>query len=163
MTTILTGSGIQIVMAAPGRPMLGAPIPGTVPGSGSGGGTPTTTVLTAIANLTGWWDAGQPAGILSPTSTPLTAFGASAGFVADKSGASAPLTVFHQAGTAGTAPIAAAHLTGLLCGSGRSVVVPPTLPASGQQLPVIDPDQGLISATMPLGSATAWTVYLVWS
>ena len=27
----------------------------------------------------------------------------------------------------------------------------------------MDPDQGLISAAMPMGSSTAWTLFLVWS
>jgi hypothetical protein len=43
------------------------------------------------------------------------------------------------------------------------MVMPPNLPQSGQQLPLMDPDQGLISAAMSLGSGTPWTVLLVWS
>ena len=62
-----------------------------------------------------------------------------------------------------TAPIATPRLNGLLGGLGRNMVMPPALPASGQQLPVMDPDQGLISAAMPMGSGAAWTLYLVWS
>ncbi len=42
-------------------------------------------------------------------------------------------------------------------------MIPPTLPASGRQLPVMDPDQGLVSAALPMGSGVAWTLYLVWS
>jgi hypothetical protein len=171
MTIILAGPNRKILMAAPGKPMLAAPIPGTVPGGGgdsggggSGGGGPGgTTTLAEIAGLTGWWDAGEAIGILGPTSTPLIAFGAAAGFVADKSGAGTALTVWHQAGVNGTTPIATGHLNGILGGIGRNMVTPPALPQSGQQLPVMDPDQGLISASMALGSGTAWTVFLVWS
>jgi hypothetical protein len=42
-------------------------------------------------------------------------------------------------------------------------VVPPNLPVSPQQLPLMDPDQGLISSPMQLGSGSGWTLYLVWS
>lgn len=87
MSIILAGPNNKVVMAAPGRPMLAAPLPGTVPI------TVVTTSLTAVAGLTGWWDAGTAAGVLSPAGTPLTAFGATAGSVADKSGVGAALTV----------------------------------------------------------------------
>jgi hypothetical protein len=97
-----------------------------------------------------------------PTGVPLTQFGASAGYVVDKSGAGTALTVFHAAST-GTHPTATSHLNGLLGGLGLNMIVPPALPASGQQLPLMDPDQGLASAAMALGSASAWTVFLVWS
>ena len=157
MSIILAGPNNKVVMAAPGRPLLAAPLPGTVPI------TVVTTSLTAVAGLTGWWDAGTAAGVLSPTGTPLTAFGATAGSVADKSGVGAALTVWHQATSGTTAPFATGHLNGLLGGLGRNMVVPPNLPRSGQQLPVMDPDQGLIGAAMALGSSAPWTVFLVWS
>src|ERR1700722_8356811 len=156
MSIILAGPNNRIAMAAPGRPMLSAPL-------GSTSGLAPAQSLTSIAGLTGWWDAGVADGILSPTGTDLTAFGATVGGVADKSGNNASLTVFHQAGSAGTAPVAAGHLNGLLGGIGRNMVVPPALPQSGQQLPLMDPDQGLTTAAMALGSASPWTVFLVWS
>jgi hypothetical protein len=101
-------------------------------------------------------------GILDANHTPLTAFGPAAGGVADKSGHGATLTVWHQAAGA-SPPIATPRLNGILGGLGLNTVVPPALPASGQQLPVMDPDQGLITAAMPIGSGAAWTVFLVWS
>jgi hypothetical protein len=153
MTTILSGTGNQILMAAPGRPMLAAPLPTSVPTGG----------LTSIAGLTGWWDAGEPSGVLDPTGVALTAFGAQAGSVADKSGANAALTVWHQASSGTSAPIASGHLNGLLGGLGLNTVVPPGLPQNGQQLPVMDADQGLTSVAMSLGSGSPWTVFLVWS
>src|ERR1035438_5521391 len=100
MSVILTGANHSIAMAAPGRPMLAQSLPGTVAGGN----------LTAIAGLTGWWDAGVATGVHGPSGTPLTAFGAPAGSVADKSGAGAALTVWHQATTGTTPPTATGHL-----------------------------------------------------
>lgn len=79
MSVILTGSKDQIVMAAPGRPMLAAPLPAAV--------TENTQVFSAAAGLAGWWDAGVAPGILDSRGKPLSAFGATAASVADKSGA----------------------------------------------------------------------------
>jgi hypothetical protein len=155
VSVILTEPNNKIVMAAPGRPMLVGPLPTTVPG-GSGS-------LLSAAGLTGWWDAGEAEGVLDSEDAPLAAFGRAAGAVADKSGAGASLTVWHQASTGTASPIATGHLNGLLGGLGLNMVVPPNLPRSGQQLPVMDPDQGLISASLDLGSGVAWTVFLVWS
>ena len=134
-------------------------------GSGSGGSGSSTGTLSpsAIAGLSGWWDAGTITAMLDPTGAAITAFGASIGSLADKSGVGAALAVYHDAGSGSTAPIAMPRLNGLLGGLGRNMVVPPALPASGQQLPVMDPDQGLVSAAMPLGSGAAWTLFLVWS
>ena len=157
MTIALLAPG-RPMLIAPGKPVLLCPI---APGTTGGGGA--ITSLTAIAGLNGWWDAGTPAAILGPAGAPLTAFGAAAGSLADKSGAGAPLAVFHQAGTGTSAPIATPRLNGLLGGLGRNTVIPPTLPGSGQQLPLLDPDQGLMSAPLPLGSGNAWTLWLVWS
>jgi len=150
MTLIMTGNASQIVMAAPGRPMLAGPPSGVVS-------------LSAIPGLAGWWDASLPAGMLSASGTSLTAFGAPAAAVADKSGATTALSVRHAASSGTTPPIATPRLNGLLGGLGLNTIIPPMLPASGQQLPLMDPDQGLASAAMALGSATPWTVLLVWS
>ncbi len=157
MSVLLTGSNNQIAMAAPGHPALAAPLPSTVPT------TVATTSLTSIAGLAGWWDASAATGLLDPTGTPLTTFGAAVGSVADRSGSGAALSVWHEASAGTTPPMATGHLNGLLGGLGRNMVVPPTLPQSGQQLPLMDPDQGLISAAMALGAGTPWTVFLVWS
>lgn len=154
MSVVMVGSNNQIVMAAPGRPMLVAPLPGTpaVP-----------SAFAAASGLIGWWDAGVPSGMLDPTGTALKAFGSLATAVADKSGVGASLTVWHAAAGNTHPPVATPRLNGLLGGLGLNMVVPPALPASGQQLPVMDPDQGLASAVMSLGSATPWTLFLVWS
>ena len=212
MSVVLIGPNNQIMMAAPGRPVLwqsltssdgtgtagsggggssgsdgsgtgssgtgssgtgssgtgssGTGSSGTgSSGTGSSGGSSSgngATTPSAIAGLTGWWDAGAITGLLSSAGSPITGFDAAVSSLADKSGAGAALTVFHGAGS-GTAPVATPRLNGLLGGLGLNTIVPPTLPGSGQQLPLMDPDQGLISATMPIGSGTAWTLYLVWS
>ncbi len=126
-------------------------------------GGPGPTGLTSVAGLTGWWDAGVADNVLGTAGLALAGFGGSAGGVADKSGAGAPLTVWHAASGGSTAPIATPRLNGLLGGVGLNTIVPPNLPQSGQQLPLMDPDQGFITAPMAFGSATPWTVFLVWS
>ncbi|MDR3537963.1 MAG: hypothetical protein P4L71_15820 [Acetobacteraceae bacterium] len=156
MSVLLTGPNGKVMMAAPGRPMLLGPLEG-------GTSTRTVTSLSSIAGLAGWWDAGVAGGVLDPTGTPLTAFGAVAGGVADKSSVGSTLAVWHAATTGTAHPVATPRLNGLLGGLGLNMVIPPNLPASGQQLPLMDPDQGLLSAAMPLGSASAWTIFLVWS
>ena len=132
-------------------------------GTNGGGGATGTGSLTAITGLTGWWDAGTVAGILDPSGAAIAGFGAAVGSLADKSGAGAPLAVYHQASNGTTAPMATPRLNGLLGGIGRNMVVPPALPATGQQLPLMDPDQGLLSAASPIGAGASWTLYLVWS
>ncbi len=157
------GPQSQIVLVAPGVPMLVAPLPGSGQGSPATPPPATPTNPTAIAGLAGWWDAGTTAGLLDTAGAPLTGFGSAVGSLADKSGAGAALSVFHAAASGTNPPLATPRLNGLLGGIGRSLIIPPSLPASGQQLPLLDPDQGLSSAALPLGSAVAWTLYLVWS
>jgi hypothetical protein len=162
MSVILTARNSKIAMAAPGRPMLAAPLSSTGGGTGGGGGT---VNLASVALLTGWWDAGVVTNALGTTGTPLSAFGSQVGAVADKSGTANTLTVWHHASSGTNPPTAAGHLNGLLGGIGLNMIVPPAVPTpgSGQQLPLMDPDQGLISAAMTIGSGAAWTVFLVWS
>jgi hypothetical protein len=151
---IRSRSAGKIVMAAPGRPMQSG---------GLGVVSPPPSDFASIAGMTGWWDAASPAGVSSPAGARLTAFGAAVGSVADKSGAGSALAVWHAASSGTATPIVAGHLNGLLGGIGLNMVVPPALPAAGTQLPVMDPDQGLVSAAISMGSAAAWTVFLVWS
>lgn len=158
MSVILTAPNSKIAMVAPGRPMLVAPLSG----GGGGGGNPTAS-LTSVAGLTGWWDAGVATNVLAPSGTLLTAFGNPANAVADQSGAGGALTVWHHASSGTNPPNATGHLNGLLGGIGLNMIVPPAVPTSGQQLPLMDPDQGLITAPVGLGSGAAWTVFLVWS
>ena len=148
MGVILIGPSNKIALVAPGKPMLVGPLDGTATGggsgsggggsgsggggsgsggggSGSGGGG--TASLTSVAGLTGWWDAGVATNVLDPAGARLAAYGASAGLVADNSGIGAALTVWHQAISGATAPIATGHLNGILGGLGRNVVVPPNV------------------------------------
>jgi hypothetical protein len=82
MAVILSGNNNQILMAAPGRPMLLEPLSSSVsppvvtPPVVS---PPVVASLSTIAGLAGWWDAGVATGILSPGGTALSAFGSSAG------------------------------------------------------------------------------------
>ncbi|HVZ09690.1 hypothetical protein [Rhodopila sp.] len=153
MSVIL--SGTRVVMAAPGRPMLAASL-GTATQSNPASG------LAAVSGLAGWWDAGVAAGMLDASGSPLTASGAAVAAVADKSGNAQVLSVWH-ASSNGSAPVATPRLNGLLGGLGRSTVIPPALPTGSQQLPVMDPDQGLRSGSFSIGTGAAWTVFLVWS
>ena len=120
MTIALIAPG-HPMMLAPGKAALLSPLSGIGSSgtTGSGNGGPVTS-LSVIAGLSGWWDAGTPADILDPTGAALTAFGAAIGSLADKSGTGAPLTVYHQASSGGTAPIATPRLNGLLGGVGRT-------------------------------------------
>ena len=63
----------QFLLAAPGRLALSAPLAGAAAGSGS----PTVTYSSAIAGLSGWWDAGAITSMLDPTGAAITAFGVS--------------------------------------------------------------------------------------
>jgi hypothetical protein len=154
MAVVLSAPGGQIVMAAPGKPMLYAPL-----------GTAATTAnpLSAAAGLTGWWDASEPSGLFASTGTALTASNQAVASVADKSGVGTLLSVYHVATSNTNAPLATPRLNGLLGGVGFNMVVPPALPIGTQQLPVMDPDQGLLSSSVAVGSGSAWTLMLVWS
>jgi hypothetical protein len=154
MSVVRSGGAGPFIMAAPGRPMVTAR---------SGSVSPPSDSFVSIADMTGWWDASEASGVLTSGGVPMTTFGGSVGSVAEKSGAGTALTVWHAAASGTMAPIATGHLNGLFGGIGLNTVVPPALPAANQQLPVMDPDQGLISSATSIGSATAWTLFLVWS
>jgi hypothetical protein len=156
MSVLLTGPNHEIMLAAPGRPVLFGPLAATVPDGPSD--------LSSIAGLTGWWDASGPSGLRDTAGAPVSASGAQVGAVSDKSHAGTPLTVWHAAsGASAMPPLATPRLNGLLGGLGRNMVVPPQVPRSDQQLPIMDPDQGLISGALSLGSDAPWTILLVWS
>ena len=152
MTLMLNGGDRRILLAAPGIPMLAAPWP-----------TKSPVGLIGISGLTGWWDAGQATGMLSPAGIPLTGFGSAAGAVVDKSVQGSNLTVWHAASSGTASPVATPRLNGLLGGLGLNMLVPPAVPVPGQQLPFMDPDQGLIGPPTNLSAAAPWTLYLVWS
>ncbi|MBS0639073.1 MAG: hypothetical protein JSS43_04325 [Proteobacteria bacterium] len=148
-------SGNHTILAAPGRPMLAAPLAST-PTLPLGNG------LAGIPGLAAWWDAATPTGLLDASGAPLSAFGNAVAAVADKSGSGRILGVWHAASNA-LAPLATPRLNGLLGGVGRNTITPPSLPGPGKQLPLMDPDQGLMSSAFNLGAGSAWTLFLVWS
>src|SRR6202012_4264762 len=139
-----------------GRPMLPGTNPGVAPPVAA-------TDPSGLPGLAGWWDCGLASGMIGMSGAPLTVFGAPVSAVADKSAAAKPLSVFHAATAGTTQPIATPRLNGLLGGLGRNTIIPPMLPATGQQLPLMDPDQGLLSGAMQVGSSAGWTLFLVWS
>src|SRR5271156_3285987 len=106
----------------------------------------------AIAGLSGWWDAGLLSGLQDVTGAPLTASNAAVGAIADKSGAGNVLTPYHiSADTAPAATIAAPRVNGYL---GAAIV---------NYGPSLDPDWGLAHPGFELGANAAWTRYLVWT
>jgi len=163
MTVALIAPGVPM-MVTPRQPALVAQLADISSGGGGGSdGSFTGPYPSAISGLTGWWDAGVTADILDPSGDPILGWNSTVGTLADKSGAGSPLAVYHYAGTT-AAPVATPRLNALLGGVGlNSIVLPNTLPATNQPLPVMDPDQGLLSGNLALGSGQAWTIYLVWS
>jgi hypothetical protein len=163
MGVTLIGPGVPMLFA-PNRPVLWGALAGT--GSSTGGGSNgnfTGPYPSAISGLAGWWDAGATADLLDTSGSPVLGWNNAVGSLADKSGAGMPLSVYHYS-SASSAPMATPRLNALLGGVGLNTIVPPnSLPATDQPLPVMDPDQGLLSAPLPIGSGQAWTLYLVWS
>src|SRR5271168_1980320 len=148
---------------APGSPLalglgkraLVAPLPaGSAPPAGVFNGP----YPSAIAGLSGWWDAGLLSGLQDVTGAPLTASNAVIGAIADKSGAGNVLTPYHiSADTAPAATIAAPRVNGYLGAAGApdaSIV---------NYGPSLDPDWGLVHPGFELGASAAWTRYLVWT
>ena len=83
------------------------------------------------------------------------------GGVGRQVGAGGPLTVWHAAG-AGTTPIATPRLNGLLGGVGLNLVRRRAA-GVGSAVAGHGSGSGLARRVVNLGSATAWTVFLVWS
>ncbi len=151
------------MLLAPNQPVLWGALKGTGSStSGGSNGSFTGPFPSAIAGLTDWWDAGVTADILAPSGAAILGWNSTVGALADKSGVGSMLSVYHYSGPTG-APVATPRLNALLGGVGLSTIVPPTTPAINAPLPILDPDQGLLSAPLPIGSGQAWTLYLVWS
>ncbi|MDE8345614.1 MAG: hypothetical protein POH28_05485 [Acidocella sp.] len=142
-------------MLAAGRRALVAPLPlgDTKPVGGFSGPYPS-----AIAGLSGWWDAGALDGLLTiagvaPTAanTPITA-------VADKSGVGRSLMAYDISGdTSPVAMVAAPRVNGFLGAAGApdaSVI---------NDGPSLDAEWGLLHPGLDLGSGQGWTMYLVWT
>lgn len=112
----------------------------------------------AIAGLSGWWDAGTPDGMLDQSGNAVGVWNSPVGSLADKSGAGAPLLPFHLASdSAPNATLGVPRVNGFLgaLGSPDATVA--------QYGPTLDPDWGLSLDGFDLGSGVAWTLYLVWT
>jgi hypothetical protein len=154
---------MTVALVAPRRAMLINPRAAALwsplrAASGGGGGNFAGSYPSAIAGLSGWWDAGLIGSMLNPSGAPIAATGSTVGSLADKSGVGSPLTVYHQSG-ATAAPVATPRLNGHLGGLGlNTATTPAAMVAAILPLPVMDSDQGLALAAAQLGSAQAWTL-----
>lgn len=150
-----------VLFVAPARPMaigggktgLWRSLGDTTPADG---GPPDAPLLSSIGGLSGWWDAGKLDNIQDPSGIPITVWSTSVGSLRDQSGVSGPMTPYSHAELAPVA-YAAPRLSGLLGGVGRTLAAPNTL------APALDPDLGFQVQTVSLTSASAWTLYFVWS
>ena len=117
---------------------------------------PTGPSLSAVAGLSGWWDAGTVTDLLDPTGVALPGWNQPVGSLHDKSGSARSLLPYSFAASTGL-PLAMPRLSGLLGGVGRIAGGAVTL------APALDPDLGFQLPATPFGSGAAWTRYLVWS
>jgi hypothetical protein len=122
----------------------------------SGGGTFSGPFPNVIANLSGWWDAGNLSAVLGPTGTSVSGWNNPITSLSDKSGNGVVMTPYSFA-TATGAPATTPRLSGLCGGAGR------VAGGSGTLAPALDPDLGFQVANFPLNASVSWTRYLVWS
>lgn len=124
----------------------------TAPGAFSG------PYPSAIAGLAGWWDAGALGGILDLNGNIIGSFNSTVGSLSDKSSNKTPLLPFHYFVNVTPNPtLAVPRVNGFLGAVGSPD------PAIAQYGPSLNPDWGLSLSTLDLGSAVAWTLYLVWT
>jgi hypothetical protein len=151
---LFDASGAPLLTAA-GKRALVAALPA---GSTVAAGVFTGPYPSAIAGLSGWWDAGVLSGLLDANGAPVTASGAVVGSLLDKSGAGRALLPYHVSfDTAPVATIAAPRVNGYLgaVGAPDGAIV--------SYGPSLDPDGGLSHPGFEFGSGVAWTRYLVWT
>lgn len=151
---------MNLVSTGPGAPLLsGTGHLFSRPGaSGAAASAFAGPAPAAIAGLAGWWDGAALGALLDSNGNPLTAWNAPVAALADKSGAGTALLPFHIASdTAPNATMAVPRVNGFLGAVGSPD------PAIAQYGPTLDPDWGLSLAGFDLGSAAAWTLYLVWT
>ncbi|HQU01560.1 MAG TPA: hypothetical protein PLI12_03825, partial [Acetobacteraceae bacterium] len=134
--------------------MLSSPLP-VAPNGGIAFAGPYPS---AITGLTGWWDAGGLAGVRDLNNNPLAAWNNPAISLADLSGHNINLVPFHNAtNTSPPQTLAVSRLNNIRGGLGSPN------PVIAQYAPSLDPDWGLLHPALSLGSATAWTIYLIWT
>jgi hypothetical protein len=154
MVLLFNAAGSPLGVAA-GRRALAAPLPA---GSTAPAGVFAGPYPSAIAGLSGWWDAGLLSGLTDSNGNPLAASNAVVGALTDKSGQGHALLPFHVAyDTAPAATVATPRVNGYLGAVGAQ---DGTIVAYG---PTLDPDWGLSHPGFEFGSGVAWTRYVVWT
>jgi hypothetical protein len=142
------------LLCAMGKRLLAGPLPG--------GSAPldvfTGPYPSAIAGLSGWWDAGLLSGLLDITGAPVAASNEAVSELVDQSSHGNNLTPYHiSADMAPVATLAVPRVNGYLGAVGApdaSIV---------NYGPSLDPDWGLSHPGFELGAGVAWTRYLVWT
>ncbi len=154
---------MTLLYVSPGAPLLSAPSSRTLTGPLSAGSTPPQGAFSgpypsAIAGLSGWWDAGLLSGLLSAAGTTVTSANTLVAAVYDKSGSGVLLSPYHiAADTSPAGTLAVARVNGYLGAVGAPDA---NLLAYG---PTLDPDWGLSHPGLEFGAGAAWTRYLVWT
>ncbi|WP_297369526.1 hypothetical protein [Acidocella sp.] len=148
---LLWGNQGAPLLAGPDARLLFKPLVQNAGGAPFAGPNPA-----AIAGLTGWWDAGTPAGLCDAGGVALMLPNVAAAVVSDKSGAGSALVAFQASATSPPAMVAAARVNGMLGAVGA--------PMAGQTLaPALSAEWGLLHLGLEFGAAEAWTRYVVWT
>jgi hypothetical protein len=154
MTLLFTSPGSPLATGFDKRAMVAALAAGSTPPAG----VFTGPYPSAIAGLSGWWDAGLLSGLTDANNSPLTVSNTVAGSIIDKSGNAHALTPYHIA--ADTAPAATLAVPRVNAYLGAVGAPDATIVNYG---PSLDPDWGLSHPGFELGANAAWTRYLVWT
>jgi hypothetical protein len=110
----------------------------------------------AIAELSGWWDAGDFSAARDTDGMPLSGWNHPFSYIADKSGRGRSLVPYSFAPANGL-PVMTARLSGL-CGGGGLLRA-----GSATAAPALDPDLGFRVSDAVFHGSARWTCYLVWS
>jgi hypothetical protein len=154
MTFVFASPG-AVLATGPNHRALIAALPA---GGGAAAGSFNGPFPSAIAGLSGWWDAGLLSGLRDVNGSPVVAANQVVGSVFDKSGNNANLATYHVAADpTPAATIAVPRVNGYLGGLGAPDAA---IAAYG---PTLDPDWGLSHPGFELGANAAWTRYLVWT
>jgi hypothetical protein len=154
---------MTLLFCAPGSPLAARPEMRALVAALAAGSAPPAGVFTgpypsAIAGLSGWWDAGLLSGLLDVNGLPVTVSNTVVGSLTDKSGNAQSLTPYHIA--ADTAPAATLAVPRVNAYLGAVGAPDASIVNYG---PSLDPDWGLSHPGFELGANAAWTRYLVWT
>jgi hypothetical protein len=154
MTFVFASPG-AVLATGPNQRALIAALPA---GDGAAAGSFTGPFPSAIAGLSGWWDAGLPGGLRDVNGLPVVAANQVVGSVFDKSGNNTNVAPYHVAAdTTPAATIAVPRVNGYLGGLGAPDA------AIATYGPTLDPDWGLSHPGFELGANAGWTRYFVWT